>query len=116
TWSPTCSCRRWRVSEVAADARPIVVVGSHVPGLLIEVESIPREGETVLGGSLTEPDDGGKATNQAVAVAKLGAPARVITVLGNDERGRRWNETLKRYGLDTSWVIVGDGPTDLGVV
>ncbi len=104
------------MSEVAADARPIVVVGSHVPGLLIEVEAVPREGETVLGRSFAEPEDGGKATNQAVAAAKLGAPVRVVSLVGDDERGRRWRSTFERYGLDTRWLIVADGPTDVGVV
>ena len=33
-----------------------------------------REGESVLGRGFEEPEDGGKATNQAVAAAKLGAP------------------------------------------
>jgi ribokinase len=102
--------------EAATASRPIVVVGSHVPGLLIEVDSIPREGETVLGGALTEPEDGGKATNQAVAAAKLGAPVRIVTLLGDDERGKRWHAILERYGLDTRWVIIGEGPTDVGVV
>jgi ribokinase len=101
---------------VSSDSRPIVVVGSHVPGLLIEVESIPREGETVLGGALTEPEDGGKATNQAVAAAKLGAPVRVVTLVGNDDRGRRWQAIFEDYGLDTRWVVAADAPTDVGVV
>lgn len=102
--------------EAPPAGRPIVVVGSHVPGLLVDVEAVPREGETVLGGALTEPEDGGKATNQAVAAVKLGAPVRVMTLVGDDERGRRWQGIFERYGLDTRWVIVADGPTDVGVV
>jgi ribokinase len=97
-------------------ARPIVVVGSHIQGLLLEVEAVPREGETVLGHSFSEPEDGGKATNQAVAAAKLGAPVRLITLVGDDERGHRWRAIFDGYGIDTRHVIVGDGPTDVGVV
>ena len=62
---------------------------------------MPREGETVLGHAFSEPEDGGKATNQAVAAAKLGAPVRVVTLVGDDERGRRWRAVFDRYGLDT---------------
>jgi len=80
------------------------------------VDSVPREGETVLGRSFSEPEDGGKATNQAVAAAKLGAPVRVLTLLGDDERGRRWRERFEGYGLDTRFTIDGDGPTDVGIV
>jgi ribokinase len=47
---------------------------------------------------------------------KLGAPVRVVTLVGDDVRGRRWQGIFERYGLDTRWVIVADGPTDVGVV
>ena len=104
------------MSDTPAESRPIVVVGSHVPGLLLEVDAVPREGETVLGRALYEPEDGGKATNQAVAAAKLGAPVRVVTLIGDDERGERWRAIFERHGLDLRWLIVADGPTDVGVV
>jgi ribokinase len=104
------------VSEAPAQSHPIVVVGSHVPGLLLEVDAVPREGETVLGRALSEPEDGGKATNQAVAAAKLGAPVRVVTLIGDDDRGKRWRAILERHRLDLRWLIVADGPTDVGVV
>jgi ribokinase len=95
---------------------PIAVVGSHIPGLFVYVSSIPREGETVLAWGFDEPEDGGKATNQAVAAAKLGAPVRVVTLLGDDERGRRWRDVLTRYGIDTTFAETVEGPTDVGFV
>jgi ribokinase len=97
-------------------AGPITVVGAHVGGLLMQVDAVPREGETVLGHSFEEPEDGGKATNQAVAAARLGAPTRVVTLLGDDERGDRWLATLTRYGVDMRFVLRAAGPTDVGVV
>jgi ribokinase len=102
--------------EIASDLRPIVVAGAHGVALRFEVEAVPREGETILGRSFSEPEDGGKATNQAVAAAKLGAPVRVLTLVGDDDRGRWWRERFEWYGLDTRFVIEGDGPTDVGVV
>jgi ribokinase len=95
---------------------PIVVVGAHAQGLFLRVEAVPREGETVLGFGFDEPFDGGKATNQAVAAARLGAPVVLVSVVGNDERGRRALGYLAEQGVDTSWVVEVDGPTDVGFV
>jgi ribokinase len=107
-------------AAVAADvldrAGPIVVVGSHVAGFVLEVDAVPREGESVLGRGFAEPEDGGKATNQAVAAAKLGAPVRLVTLLGDDERGDRWRGILAGYGMDTTFVMQQPGPTDVGFV
>ena len=50
----------------------IVVVGSSNTDLVIKTRSIPRPGETVLGGSFLMAA-GGKGANQAVAAARLGA-------------------------------------------
>ena len=53
-------------------ARPeVVVVGSANLDLVVEVETIPVAGETVLGGDL-RLIPGGKGANQAVAAARLG--------------------------------------------
>jgi ribokinase len=80
------------------------------------VAAVPREGETVLGFDFDEPLDGGKATNQAVAAARLGAPVVLVCAVGNDERGRRAVAYLAEEGVDTSWVFEVEGPTDVGFV
>lgn len=95
---------------------PIVVAGAHGQSLLLHVEAVPRSGETVLAAGYEEPVDGGKATNQAVAAARLGAPVRLVTMLGNDERGHRWRQILKEYGVDVQYLIEADGATDVGFV
>jgi ribokinase len=95
---------------------PIVVVGAHAQGLLLHVDSIPAEGESVLAWGYEEPMDGGKATNQAVAVARLGVPVRLVTVVGNDERGRRAIGYFEEVGVDVSFSVVVDGATDVGFV
>lgn len=99
-----------------AGAGPIVVAGAHGQSLLLQVDAVPREGETVLAVGFDEPEDGGKATNQAVAAAKLGAPVRLVTLVGNDARGQRWRAILDGYGIDTRYVLEADGPTDVGFV
>lgn len=96
--------------------RPIVVVGAHAQGLLLHVDSIPAEGQSVLAWGYEEPMDGGKATNQAVAVARLGVPVRLVTVVGNDERGRRAIGYFEDVGVNVSFSVVVDGATDVGFV
>lgn len=95
---------------------PIVVAGAHGQSLLLHVEAVPRGGETVLASGFKEPVDGGKATNQAVAAARLGAPVRLVTMLGNDDRGQRWQQILKGYGVDVQYLIEAEGATDVGFV
>ena len=82
----------------------------------MHVSAIPREGETVAGHRFEETLDGGKATNQAVAAARLGAPVRFVSLVGDDERGRWVLRYLRDQGVDTRWVGVEDGPTDVGFV
>jgi ribokinase len=98
------------------DARsgPIVVVGAHCGALFMHVSAVPKEGETVLGWGYDEPEDGGKATNQAIAAAYLGAPTICVTVVGTDERGSRALASLQAAGVDTQWVTEVEGPTDVG--
>lgn len=98
------------------DLGPVVVVGGHAQGLVLHVNAIPKEGETVLGRGYDEPMDGGKGTNQAVAVARLGVPVRLLTVLGSDDRGRRALAYFREVGIDVSWSVVADGATDVGFV
>lgn len=95
---------------------PIVVAGAHVQGLTMHVAQIPAAGESVLGHGYAEPVDGGKATNQAVCAARLGADVRFVTVLGDDERGRRWHDFLVKEHVDMRWTFTSGRPTDVGFV
>jgi ribokinase len=96
--------------------RPIVVVGAHVQGLVLEVESIPREGESVMAWGFQEPLDGGKSSNQAVAAARLGAPTILVSALGSDERGHRARRFFASEGIDTEHCLTVEGHTDVGFV
>ncbi len=95
---------------------PIVVVGAHVQGLFMRVAAVPREGETVLGCDYAEPLDGGKATHQAIAAARMAAPTAFVTVLGRDERGGRCRALLEREGIDCRGIMTSERPTDVGFV
>jgi ribokinase len=95
---------------------PIVVVGAHCAGVFMYVDAVPGEGESVLGWGFDEPDDGGKATNQAMAAARLAAPVAFVSVLGRDDRGDRALGYLDAAGVDTSRVMRVDAATDAGFV
>ena len=64
----------------------VVVVGSSNTDLVVKVRTIPRPGETVLGGDLLRAQ-GGKGANQAVAAARAGAVVSFIACLGDDAFG-----------------------------
>jgi ribokinase len=96
--------------------RPLVVVGAHAQGLFLQVESVPREGESVMGWGFKEPADGGKSSNQAVAAARLGAPTVFVSVVGSDERGERALRFFQQQGIDTRFCFQVEGPTDIGFV
>ena len=64
----------------------VVVVGSANTDLVVRVASLPRPGETVLGGTFASVG-GGKGANQAVAAARAGGAVTFIAMLGQDELG-----------------------------
>jgi ribokinase len=82
----------------------------------MHVAEVPEEGQVVEGWGFSEPEDGGKATNQAIAAARLGASVVLVTVVGDDASGARARASLERNGVDTRWVFESHGPTDLGFV
>jgi ribokinase len=96
------------------EAGPIVCVGAHMQGLFMHVERIPQEGESVRGWGFREPLDGGKVANVAVAAARLGAPVRLVTVVGTDERSDRWRAYFGEQGIDTRGMLQHEGPMDVG--
>ena len=83
----------------------VVVLGSINIDLVVQVPSLPKAGETVLGDRLlTFP--GGKGANQAVAAARLGAAVRMIGRVGRDSFGAELVAWLEEDGVDVSGVRV----------
>lgn len=91
----------------------VVVFGSINLDLVVEVPHLPIKGETVIGNRFFTAT-GGKAANQAVAVAKLGMPVYSVGRVGNDSFGQVLLENLKFAGVDTSGVTI-DPDTHSGV-
>jgi ribokinase len=82
----------------------------------MQVDRVPVEGETVLGSLYSEPTDGAKASNAAVAAARLGVPVTLVSVIGDDARADRWTQYFAEEGIDTRFIAIRSGPTDVGVV
>lgn len=87
----------------------VVVLGVFVADATFRAARQPRMGETLIGESFSL-GPGGKGSNQAVAAARAGARASMITRLGRDPFGdmalRLWEEA----GV-TPLVAWGDAPT-----
>jgi ribokinase len=95
--------------------KPIVVVGSINTDLVSVTRRIPAIGETVIGTDF-HVHPGGKGANQAVAVARLGYPVRLIGRLGDDEFGAQLRLHLKSSGVDIAGVATSDGTSGVAVI
>jgi ribokinase len=95
--------------------KPIVVVGSINIDLVAVTKRIPVVGETVIGSDF-QIHPGGKGANQAVAVARLGYPVRLIGRLGNDTFGVELRASLEEAGVDISGVSTSDGASGVAVI
>jgi ribokinase len=89
--------------------KKLLVVGSINIDLVACADRLPAPGETLLG-STFDVFNGGKGANQAVAVAKLGAPVDMIGALGTDLFTERLLSGLKAAGVDTHAVQTMAGP------
>ena len=94
----------------------IAVVGSANLDLVVEVDTIPLVGETVLGGDLRRIP-GGKGANQAVAAARLGRDVAMIGRLGDDEGGAMLRSALEGDGVDTRHLLTSaDVPNGVALI
>lgn len=81
----------------------IVVIGSFNMDLITYVKRIPVIGETVTDGELiTMP--GGKGSNQAVGVARLGADVTFIACVGNDQFADTAFDIWQAEHIDTDYI------------
>ena len=95
--------------------KPIVVVGSINTDLVSVTKRIPAVGETVIGSDF-QIHPGGKGANQAVAVARLGYPVRLIGRLGSDTFGAELRSHLEKASVDITGVSTSDGASGVAVI
>jgi len=83
----------------------ILVVGSMNMDLFVrDCNSIPGFGESIISGNYGYAT-GGKGSNQAFAVAKLGAEAVMVGRVGRDSNGDQLIESLRRVNVNTDYVV-----------
>ncbi|HEU5451648.1 MAG TPA: ribokinase [Terriglobales bacterium] len=78
----------------------IVVMGSFVADLAFRTPRLPAWGETVLGSEF-RLGPGGKGSNQAVCIARLGMQVSFLSKLGRDAFGDLARRTYKEEGVNT---------------
>ncbi|MCC7365080.1 MAG: ribokinase [Dehalococcoidia bacterium] len=86
----------------------IAVLGSCTMDLVFRMPRMPAAGETLFADHC-ELLPGGKGLNQAIAVTRLGATARLIGRVGDDVFGRELCQALRADGVDTAHVAVVPG-------
>mgnify|MGYP001166023366 CR=1 FL=1 len=94
----------------------VIVVGSYAAALVMDVERIPAEGETVMGRGYRQTH-GGKGSNMACCAARLGADARMMTKVGADAFGDGFEALLRREGAGPGWILRSRAlPTAVGMI
>jgi ribokinase len=88
-------------------AGKIVVAGSSNTDMILQMDHIPRPGETILGGQFSMAA-GGKGANQAVAAARAGGQVTFLARVGADMFGRQAVEGFRRDGIDVRYVLEDD--------
>ncbi|MFM9197401.1 MAG: PfkB family carbohydrate kinase, partial [Planctomycetia bacterium] len=88
---------------MASTSARIVVVGSANTDLVVRVPTLPRPGETVIGGTFASVG-GGKGANQAVAAARSGGSTTLIAKLGADAMGDAAVAAFAAEGIDTAFI------------
>src|SRR5437588_2764496 len=84
----------------------ILVAGCLNMDQSVRVPRIPALGETLLGAGSLKLVPGGKGANQAVAMARLGAPVAMAGRVGNDPFGERLLSSLRSDNVDTGLIVV----------
>jgi len=84
--------------------KKVVVVGSVNVDIFLKVPRMPQIGETILGNKFYW-HIGGKGANQAVGIARLGAPVYFVGKVGNDPFRYRILDKLKKEGVNTEFIL-----------
>ncbi|MBP1992134.1 ribokinase [Paenibacillus eucommiae] len=88
----------------------IAVMGSYNVGLVVNARRMPEWGETILAEGFSECP-GGKGSNQAVSVARLGGEVRFIGCVGRDHYGDDAIRLLTGEQVDIAHLKQVEGAT-----
>ena len=84
-----------------------IVFGSINMDLVAKTPRLPVPGETLLGYEFFTAS-GGKGANQAVALARLGVPTKMVGRVGGDSFGGELVNSLQTAGVQTEDVLVDE--------
>ena len=93
----------------------ILVLGSSNTDMTVRSATLPKPGETVLGGDF-RMGPGGKGANQAVAARLLGGEVTFVCKLGRDMFGEGASKHYESCGLDTSKILWSDKPSGVALI
>ncbi|WP_434797098.1 ribokinase [Terrisporobacter vanillatitrophus] len=93
----------------------ICVIGSLNMDLVVNVDTMPKPGQTLLGGNFKEVP-GGKGANQAVAMARLEGNVSMIGKIGNDGFGKTLREALNNDNVNTNHVHIANCYTGVAFI
>ncbi|MGB3007778.1 MAG: ribokinase [Chitinophagaceae bacterium] len=85
----------------------IMVIGSANTDMVVKSPSLPKPGETIMGGTFLM-NAGGKGANQAVAAARLGGEVTFIAKVGNDIFGKQTIGGLQKEGIHTEYIFIDE--------
>ena len=95
--------------------KPIVVLGVFNADTTYRADRLPRLGETILGNSFAL-GPGGKGSNQAVAIGRLGAPVHMLTRLGTDDFAAMAIATWQAAGVTPEVIATPESHTGAALI
>ena len=93
----------------------ICVIGSLNMDLVVNVDTMPKPGQTIIGSNFKEVP-GGKGANQAVAMARLNGNVSMIGKVGEDGFGQTLINSLKNDKVDTTYIQTSTGATGVALI
>lgn len=103
------------ISRRDVEELDVVVVGALNADLWMRVPRLPKPGET-LGSTETRLLPGGKGSNQAVGLARLGLTTALVGCVGRDSNGDMLMAALAAEGVATETISVVEQATGVAVV
>ena len=93
----------------------ICVIGSLNMDLVVNVDTMPKPGQTIIGSNFKEVP-GGKGANQAVAMARLNGNVSMIGKVGEDGFGQTLKKKKKNDKVDTTYIQTSKGATGVALI
>jgi ribokinase len=81
----------------------VTVVGSFVVGLTMRADRFPVSGETILARDF-DLGPGGKGSNQAVQIARLGGDVEFVSLIGTDDFAKIATDLYRTEGVSTTYL------------